>query len=291
MGVFGKKKKSDDSAPSSPTKEVASPKAAASLGDTPKADSDAPPPAPKPKKGDPDYKPGQSYTPKVREGKEAKPKTETSASVTIKASAAMDSPRTGSVSSSGALGEPMPERPTTRCCCLFHMPTSIVLMVVLLLANDVWFAWISMNQRNQAINLYEQMRATWKAQGAMATMRHAQELRTILDANVVVALVDMVFTLVGLAGVDMESFRIFLVFTVWKAIQFCYSVSSSIVTLYLIQYFRGEASSQRAKDLLNWETGISFTGLVLEFYFLILFCIFTHYLRKLRNWKLATSLK
>ncbi|ORZ34335.1 hypothetical protein BCR44DRAFT_55196 [Catenaria anguillulae PL171] len=185
---------------------------------------------------------------------------------------------------------PMPTKPRNRCCCLFHMPTSIVLMIVLLLFNDVWFAWHSMNQRGQATEIFESMRTSWQQSGATATMADFFRLRTILDANVIVALVDMVFTLIGLAGVDTESFKLFVVFTFWKAAQFCYSVSTSIVTLTIMEHLKGEANgTDKAKKLLNWETGVSFAGLVLELYFFIFLCIFTHYLRKLNNWKAETG--
>ncbi|KAL7753573.1 hypothetical protein RI367_001348 [Sorochytrium milnesiophthora] len=183
---------------------------------------------------------------------------------------------------------PLPEvdlvkRPRTRCCCLFHMPTSIVLMIVLLLGNDMWFAWYSMNQANQASQLYADMKTTWQQQGAVAVLQRAKDVQTIFNANVIVACIDMVFTLLGLAGVDTENFFCFLISTIWKVLQFGYSVSSSIVTITFVQYYQGSLQASQMKDLVTWETGWSFAGLILELYFLILMIVYLHYLRRLRG--------
>ncbi|KAI9223007.1 hypothetical protein BC828DRAFT_377021 [Blastocladiella britannica] len=173
------------------------------------------------------------------------------------------------------------------------MPTSIVLLIVLLLVNDVWFAWYSMNQRGQATSLIESMKDTYFQHGSAAAAMRLKELRVLLDANVVVALVDMLFTMVGLAGVDIEGFKLFLMFTLWKFAQFGFSVSSSVITTTLWQKYNaapGDTSAPNLSDkLVKWEVGISAAGLVVELYFLVLICIFANYLRNLKNWRQATG--
>ncbi|KNE57009.1 hypothetical protein AMAG_02769 [Allomyces macrogynus ATCC 38327] len=183
-----------------------------------------------------------------------------------------------------------PEKPRVKCCLVVDMPMSIVLMIVVLLCNDIWFAWYSMKQANQTSGFTQLLHTAWNNDGMLAAAAKLRHVTMLFNANVGVAVVDMIVTLLGLAGVDGESFPLFATFTAWKTLQFVYSVATSVVTVVLV----GSANKSlpatigaSVRQTVMWEVGVSTAGLVLELYFLVFMGLYVQYLHRLQQYRVA----
>ncbi|KAJ3373446.1 hypothetical protein GGF31_000879 [Allomyces arbusculus] len=186
----------------------------------------------------------------------------------------------------------LPEKPRVKCCLVVDMPMSIVLMIVVLLCNDIWFAWYSMTQANQTSGFTQLLRTAWNNDGMLAAAAKLRHVTMLFNANVGIAVADMIVTLLGLAGVDGESFPLFATFTAWKTLQFVYSVATSIVTVVLV----GSANKSlpatigaSVRQTVMWEVGVSTAGLVLELYFLVFMGLYVQYLHRLQQYRIAAS--
>ncbi|KAJ3354869.1 hypothetical protein GGF32_002350 [Allomyces javanicus] len=185
-----------------------------------------------------------------------------------------------------------PEKPRVKCCLVVDMPMSIVLMIVVLLCNDIWFAWYSMTQANQTSGFTQLLRTAWNNDGMLAAAAKLRHVTMLFNANVGVAVADMIVTLLGLAGVDGESFPLFATFTAWKMLQFVYSVATSVVTVVLV----GSANKSlpatigaSVRQTVMWEVGVSTAGLVLELYFLVFMGLYVQYLHRLQQYRVAAA--
>ncbi|KAJ1509869.1 hypothetical protein HMI54_002045 [Coelomomyces lativittatus] len=177
-------------------------------------------------------------------------------------------------------GKKHSKKRSIRCCCLFHFPVSIVLMIVMLLCYDMYVAYTSAIQSFGDAWASGDLQQNWEKYGVSGTLSFVS-LSGVFLSNLIVALVDIVFSLIGLAGVDLENAKLFMIFTFWKTFQFVYTVVTSAVIQNLI-------------DSKKYTLSIIFTifssspiflaiGLCIQFYFLIYMYLYLNYMRKNRK--------
>lgn len=141
-------------------------------------------------------------------------------------------------------------------------------------------AWYYLNQANRISSFYDQFSKTWNENGTAAAVTRFNDLRGIFNVNVAVSITDIVFSLVGLAGVDTESMKLFTIFTVWKSLQFAYSVTTSAISLSFYSSFTQGSKMDVLGQMWTLENVWSIAGLFVQLYFLIFIYLYLFHLRQ-----------